>query len=700
MSSWHRVLGAHGRRIFDSGDNDDLEQGRQPATMPDEFPSRTSYSDSEFSEYQYPVSLDRYERALQAIEGSSSPNPIGMEDPIARVAHDVQNENQQKMALNPGSSQTSSSSSAMRTDHIVHSARGRSRVSSSSRLRSPTPPLLYGRQMLTASTNSMQEEQDWETEAKTGSSLANNSDLGDPSIVPAVTSAPEPRTVQYGGMPRHNQAYMVIHNAITGDSSRIPQNNVSTGPIPRFQASITYEHPTPLSTSHPNPFITAHPILRPHISTQEEEPSKLSVPRTTDSPERISKQSIHTDSFNEMVKIYGSSSELDESCQILGKDLLALKPNEQSKMLNNTTTESSAWGTTTSEGDSKNTDTALPVATRKGSFARAAVVNKKANLTGTPEGTGAREVGSSLAGTSSPPTLTGSLSDTPNFRYRHLKLLTTPEASPTTPPQLRSGASNSLSEIRRRRRSSSESRCLVISSPLKTKSSALPSPGFRGHRKRNTMTEFAPSGSSSFYEDEDYQYESSLRERRTHQTLTGPDVISSVPIATGQQTYNEDVQISKKSTSEESRAFVDGQGVVHTDVPRPTYVHPVYGVRCPWDTPMESRGRPQNRPDGFVRPIARAESPHLHRVPRRPTAAMLKRQENLSSLWLVLFCLMPPVTPLFGHGALDGIIRFQTQGEIEAFTDSSKAFALWWGYSAMSFIFLTLIIAAALGMFS
>ena len=66
--------------------------------------------------------------------------------------------------------------------------------------------------MLTASTNSMQEEQDWETEAKTGSSLANTSDLGDPSMqerMPGLASILVPRIIQYGGTTRYNEAYMV-----------------------------------------------------------------------------------------------------------------------------------------------------------------------------------------------------------------------------------------------------------------------------------------------------------------------------------------------------------------------------------------------------------------------------------------------------------------------------------------------------------
>ena len=91
MSTWHRVLGAHGKSSFDSGDDDDLEQGRQPTTMPDDIPPRTSYSDSEFSEHECPVSPGCFEEALQAIEGGSPASPTETEDLLARVGNEVQN---------------------------------------------------------------------------------------------------------------------------------------------------------------------------------------------------------------------------------------------------------------------------------------------------------------------------------------------------------------------------------------------------------------------------------------------------------------------------------------------------------------------------------------------------------------------------------------------------------------------------------
>ena len=143
-----------------------------------------------------------------------------------------------------------------------------------------TGPLLYRRQQPTTFTNAMQEsgsgeECDWETEAKTGSSLANNSDAGNSSVEPTVPgleiSSPPPRIMPYGGTPRYNQAYMLLQNAVAGDNSRIPQKNVSTGPIPRFERALNYQHPTPLFSNHPNPFTTPPPVIRTVIDPQVEE---------------------------------------------------------------------------------------------------------------------------------------------------------------------------------------------------------------------------------------------------------------------------------------------------------------------------------------------------------------------------------------------------------------------------------------------
>lgn len=158
------------------------------------------------------------------------------------------------------------------------------------------------------------------------------------------------------------------------------------------------------------------------------------------------------------------------------------------------------------------------------------------------------------------------------------------------------------------------------------------------------------------------------------------------------------VEADHTSTSTSSRPILVGD-VVYTDVPTPIFKHPVYGTERPWDRPQQKRGRPKARPDPFVRPIARIESPHLHRIPRLPTLAVLKRQEQISYCWLPVFCTIPPIALIFGCGYADEIMRIHTGGEIHGFTKNSKTFAIYWGIGGTFVVVLIIVLAAVLGAF-
>jgi hypothetical protein len=88
--------------------------------------------------------------------------------------------------------------------------------------------------------------------------------------------------------------------------------------------------------------------------------------------------------------------------------------------------------------------------------------------------------------------------------------------------------------------------------------------------------------------------------------------------------------------------------------------------------------------------MAHVESPHLHRIPHTSSADILKRREQISKLWLPIFCAIPPCALLLGYGYADEIMRIQSGGIADSFTDWSKMFAIFWALSATP---VTIVIA-------
>ena len=716
--------------------------------------SRLSSDDSEFSHPQIPVSPERFHEAMEALHGRSpraltgperptiqdlinetrkdervdesetlpenpsylqespataylseiAPNdphyspwsPVPSESGIEEVITDNQSyrtsnvEDQDAIhrvqplrfaLLDPGSSQTSSSLGAQ-VDAEASGRKGRAGFydePSLSQTRSPTPPGLYGRREFSDLTSLG--EQDWETlpaeefqsQGQTGSSLADYSDTA--GNVPIEQnggqtrgSALARRVMRNPGIPRPNQAYVFVADLNTGEIISVPQYSLPMEGYRPLEGQRTYQHPSPLSKSHLNPF---NPDIR----------------------DSSSHESAVTDSFNEMVALHGSSqgSRSVDNGANLSREREVTNPSEKKG-----TASSSGWISTMSESNSANNS---PRQLRMGSFAKFTVLGNKGNLTGTPEGTGAREVGSSLAGASSPFTIPeldihpNVQSLTPNRKHPHEHLVGTPKTPSTSASVSQTNQLEGHSKAHHRR-SSSESNCKVIESPSSTRASALPSPGFRGHRQRNTMAGLSSSGNSSFYSEEDSKgsvYQPSLRERRGHQAREERDQISQLSATNAHQAYSD-----RDQTSTESHPILH-EGVVYTEVPRPIIPHPVYGFDRPWDNPAQNRGRPQARSDRYQRPIARVESPHLYRIPHLPSNPMRQRQEELSKFWLPIFCVIPPFALIYGHGYADPIIRMQTNGEIETFAETSKTGARYWGYSGTPLVIAVIVLAAFIG---
>ena len=605
----------------------------------------------------------------------------------------------------PGSSQTSSSLSMDR--YAGYKVRQGDNSLPSSRTRCPTPPLLFGRHAISAPKKSTARlptpicssgEQDWETVTKTGSSLADKSDSGNLSLS-NETSYPLREAGPVIRHPRHNRSYMLLRNSQTGDLVQIPQ-----------RADSTYQHPSPLRIEHRHPFTSSPPVVRfvkpPAISVKYSdavmEPDRLN---SESSSSGLSEGVLEPQGKQTQNSLYKTKQNLPHvSDSAIDQSQYMMDFQEQSH-------QSSAWLSTVSKVASS--EPSLP---GNGATSTDVVIwNGKGLVNITPERGGNREVGSSLADASSPGATFSSspasrvnptvqFSDIPPSLGQHFQRQLIGHDSDHSSGQLLGDFHKSLAtsfnredtttsiahtenhsrshsasgpEMKhskpspRRRRSSSESDSRLMDSPLAQKASALNVSSSDGYAQQNPRSGLLLRNPFSHADDNESQHGSNRHnviERRLRQPKADEGSVDE----------------HTPSSSTESRPFVR-DGVVYTDVPAPVFDHPIYGRERPWDRmgPTHTRPRPQPNPlrrPLVPRPIARAESPHLHRIPHPPTRELLERHVLLSRLYLVMFSLLPPIAIIYGHGYMDGIMRFHTEGEINGFRDTEKNIALCLGY--------------------
>ena len=531
------------------------------------------------------------------------------------------------------------------------------------------------------------------TDTQTGSSLADNSDSGDISLPKQEISDAHSDGFQPSSRPRLNQSYMIIKDHETGQSYSIPQlENEPRDQMPstsKDNQSRAYHHPTPLFEDHTHPFISSPPVIIPPQRVTDSQTDESSPDRTVPEPSYVCSEFSHDEQKlkQQRKSLYelttpaskGSKSEMNET-----------QPEFDSKERSH---YSSTWVSTLSEDDSM--ASALPqLPGRQSSFAKVTILGAKDNITGSPDGTGAREVGSSLADASSPGAPLSSspatFMATPYSQHQTQSNANSPQTlasgRSSTPKSTGSAAvplktgdirmpknkeqwlraipprkQQDLGELppARRRRSSSESESSGM--PSSRKSSVMHAP----ERSNTSAGLFRQTASSSQYEDSiqgsDHPH---LRERHAHQAT--PDTPS--------------------SRFSESRPFRTRSGLVVTDVPAPAFDHPAHGCDRLWesskhpaDSDVTSFGRGRNRnQDIIIRPVARVDSPHLHRVPHPITAELLERHRLISTVYLVLCCCMPVMALAYGYGLLDWIINAHMHGEIEGWKPGHVIFARVW----------------------
>lgn len=79
-------------------------------------------------------------------------------------------------------------------------------------------------------------------------------------------------------------------------------------------------------------------------------------------------------------------------------------------------------------------------------------------------------------------------------------------------------------------------------------------------------------------------------------------------------------------------------------------------------------------------PTAIERSPHLYARPYTPNLSLQSRHIYLSRAWLLAFVLPFPMLIIMGHGMLDRLIEWQTNGKISHFRKHEKIVALGLGY--------------------
>ena len=652
-----------------------------------------------------------------------------------------------------------------------------------------TPPLLFGANAIDSDQPSNHlmpnraytDEGDWETVgdfSRQGTlavppTLANSSSFADYS---SSSTGMRPAGLPPGGAvlehpphPRYMRTWNMFRDERTGQTMLLPENGTAQagnvvgpnlasaahGQTPDYQ----YHHPSPLSNGHTNPF-TSSPM-------NEGSASRYSM----------------------------DNSDQDEGHHnVLEMSPSARKPVKPLKTESNGQENSSAW-ISTEEGHSNsnvgNNASKLDIPINQNAY--------QGNVIGTPEGTGSRQTGSSIANASSPGvdfssspcdgyaegddirypeapkqvymsrSIDSSLSSLNSLnsedsswaarRQLHGQTTTDPEAYELTalpsfahlspealfhrnqliannllprgsPPQSKrhslglgylanspskmkkataaTGANltrqiqqfvpnmPSLSAVRKRSPHRRGARDEHVSSDLETQNDEQRARKTKPYRnKHNTKSKVSDSEDSM---DSDVGLNSSNPHHPASTQLQHIEPSMSTSI---EPVELEGIQVHSKHTG-----FIHGQGsaLLHPTSTQNVSFHTVHGNTTEYNvgrliTPpsveeMLGAVRDTRRTPRVAvvnRPVARAESPHLHRIPGHRTDALLKRQKEFGRLVLVPCMCFPPLCLIYAFGLLDGLMDYSTHGALSEMPAWEKKFALFYAVASMAGIFAAVV---------
>ncbi|MCJ1224693.1 hypothetical protein MMC12_001338 [Toensbergia leucococca] len=698
--------------------------------------------------------------------------------------------------VGPGGSQTTSSMSAMRAGN-------------------GTPPLLFGKrgiftfdESLSAVANNNipgdslveaiegDDNADWETvagsqnlKAATGSSLADNSDsegLSPPKWTPIASRA---QVLQHPAHSRYTRSYNLLKDKQSGDIVLMPEytftggvgfpnNNVVTPPAVSRMNSFPYQHPAPLSKEHSHPFNSSPPGMRSERPSLQDRSEYIILARNRSALNQNTIDVQSSPSQHEGSDMHANNGSQSISCESgLGDPVIKDGQQDLSFAAFNfggvgAAYPSSAWLSTADEMPSEDY---RETPGRHGSFSKMTMLGPRANVTGTPQGTDAREVGSSLANASSPiakvvsspgqaasspftqlAPFEGSGSQTQtstpakiSHRHTHDGSVESSEAnSPgnfydcvraraldydseyfdedgflTTFP---SAVINS-SDIIKHRQHLIENSLLpkaLTPPPQEPKRMSVPleyitqttsptvvkevggkSTGATGASVGQTSVQSAVSSPghhmrmrSPIRRKHGYALASHALENLEGQNLSSEfatnfayNETDPIANATSATTNNGSKTLKKQGKDKNSDADSDEFEMLDLRVD-PELAQNLQRVRT-WDSARRLRApRPAHQQNVDPnRPVARAESPHLYRVPRPKTDALRTREKELSIMFFALSFILPFLLPLYGFGNLDGVMRSLSRGDIDGFREQEKKAARVITYTVMCLLVMASI---------
>lgn len=645
-----------------------------------------------------------------------------------------------------------------------------------------TPPLLFGANAINADQSSNlvtdrgnTDDGDWETVGN----LSRHDTQGIPrtqvdssSFADCSSSSTDMRPaglppggqmLEHSSHPRYMRTWNMFRDQRTGQTMLLPDAGAAQGhnipgdslhsPVSRQAPAYHYHHPSPLSEGHTNPF-TSSPV-----SADQGSASLYSV---------------------------DNSNQGESDNDVLEMSTSARKPIKLPNGGSSGRDHSSAW-VSTEEGHSN--------LGGSNNGPQRSLINRTAyqgNVTGTPEGTGTRQVGSSIANASSPGVNCSSSPYVVNIEGDQIRY---PEASKQKSISINSSLSTEDSYWATKRQSPGQNN----TDPEEYELTALPSfahipPEARFHRNQLIAHNLLPRDSppSSKRQSLGLNYlansPSNLKKatavtganvtRHFQQFIPNMPALSAVRkrsphrhdaqdkcVSSYIEMQNNDHQHGRKTKANRTKSNTkskvsDSEGSVESDVGLTSSKQPQQAsnqlqqsepIMSTSAEPVELEGvqvhpthtgishgqaratqqtrsaqtvsfqtehgntteynlqrllhepnieemlgavrdsRPTPRVAVANRPIARAESPHLYRIPRPPTDALLKRQKELGRLVLVLCMVFPPLCLLYACNNLDGIMDHWTRGELPEMPAAEKKFALCYTVVSMAGIFAAAI---------
>lgn len=290
-------------------------------------------------------------------------------------------------------------------------------------VRTGTPPLLFGTNAmalpLVRQDSSFKPAEDSELDWQTVDGMSKNNSHpvhmtgGTGSLADYSSSSGDVRVrglpnggeiLQHPAHPRYMHTWNMMRDAYTGQTLLLPQDregaklfpyqNALTPPAMRRHLFADSQHPSPQSGYETRPLYSSPFSMMTHGGSLGREESKSLLPPRSQMSSASKVEVCQRPYY--VVSEQGSVSGEDEALDIISKSQQA-QVNTGAR--SNKKDHSSGWVSTDTSGFPENSVHQHP---RAGSFAQMMLTGAKANITGTPEGTGAREVGSSLANTSSP----------------------------------------------------------------------------------------------------------------------------------------------------------------------------------------------------------------------------------------------------------------------------------------------------------